>query len=156
MAPVRDVYFFGHSNGGFMSYRMACDHADRITAIGSLAGSDAWTECTPSQPVSVLQVHGDMDDTISYDGVNLGYPSAPDAAARWAALGGCADTTTPGDALDIDTGLDGAETTVANYETGCTDADASLWTIVGGAHLPAFTGGPFSAELLSWLDARRR
>ena len=27
------VYFFGHSNGGFMSYRMACEHADKIAAI---------------------------------------------------------------------------------------------------------------------------
>src|SRR5580700_7872847 len=31
------VYFVGHSNGGFMSYRMACDHAGDIAAIASLA-----------------------------------------------------------------------------------------------------------------------
>src|SRR5262245_36815191 len=29
----RRIYVTGHSNGGFMSYRMACDHADQIAAI---------------------------------------------------------------------------------------------------------------------------
>ena len=35
----------GHSNGGFMSYRMACDHADRIAAI---AASPARCRTDPS------------------------------------------------------------------------------------------------------------
>jgi membrane protein implicated in regulation of membrane protease activity len=38
--PTR-VYFVGHSNGGFMAYRMACEHATEITAIVSLAGAGA-------------------------------------------------------------------------------------------------------------------
>jgi polyhydroxybutyrate depolymerase len=33
------IYLVGHSNGGFMSYRMACVHADVIAAIASLAGA---------------------------------------------------------------------------------------------------------------------
>ena len=71
------VYFIGHSNGGFMSYRMACELSDRIAAIVSLAGSDfiGDMDCVPTQPVSVLQVHGDMDETIGYAGT-AGYPSA--------------------------------------------------------------------------------
>jgi len=32
------IYFAGHSNGGFMSHRMACDHSDRIAGIMALAG----------------------------------------------------------------------------------------------------------------------
>jgi len=34
---TKRVYFVGHSNGAFMSYRMACDHADIVTGIMSLA-----------------------------------------------------------------------------------------------------------------------
>jgi pimeloyl-ACP methyl ester carboxylesterase len=34
----RRVYLVGHSNGAFMSFRMACDHADIITAIAALNG----------------------------------------------------------------------------------------------------------------------
>ena len=33
------LYFVGHSNGGFMSYRMACDHADGIAAVVSISGA---------------------------------------------------------------------------------------------------------------------
>ncbi len=64
------VYVMGHSNGGFMSYRMACDVADRVAAIASVAGA-TWADpskCTPSEPVSVLQVHGTADEGIRYDG----------------------------------------------------------------------------------------
>ncbi|MFD0744981.1 alpha/beta hydrolase family esterase [Phytohabitans flavus] len=32
--PAR-VYFVGHSNGGFMALRMACEHADRVAAVAS-------------------------------------------------------------------------------------------------------------------------
>ena len=158
LAPIRDVYFFGHSNGGFMSYRMACEHADRISAIASLAGADFLTEaeCGASQPVSVLQVHGDMDTTIPFTGTAGAYPSAPDNVARWAGYAGCDDTVTVGDALDLDNGLAGAETTVERRDTGCTGADAALWTIVGGSHIPALTGGDFPTLLLEWLDAHGR
>lgn len=158
LAPIRDVYFFGHSNGGFMSYRMACEHADRITAIGSLAGSGFATEaeCGATQPVSVLQIHGDMDETIPYAGVTAAYPSAEAMVDRWAARAGCTDEVTAGDPLDLDQTVAGAETTVADRVTGCSGADASLWTIVGGSHIPDVTSGPFSQLLLEWLDRHRR
>ena len=64
------VYVMGHSNGGFMSYRMACDAAERIAAIASVAGA-TWADtskCNPSEPVSVLQVHGTADVAVKYDG----------------------------------------------------------------------------------------
>jgi polyhydroxybutyrate depolymerase len=67
--PAR-VYLVGHSNGGFMAHRMACERSSRIAAIVSLAGV-TWDEpaaCDPSAPVAVLQVHGDADTTIRYEG----------------------------------------------------------------------------------------
>lgn len=33
------VYLIGHSNGAFIAYRMACEHAADVTAIVSLAGA---------------------------------------------------------------------------------------------------------------------
>ena len=50
----RRVYIVGHSNGGYMAYRMACDHAELITAIVSLAGAmfRDLTRCRPARPVS--------------------------------------------------------------------------------------------------------
>ena len=60
----------GHSNGGFMSYRMACDHADLVTHVGALAGSSFFEEgrCAPVRPVSVFNIHGTWDLVIRYTG----------------------------------------------------------------------------------------
>ncbi|MGE0785502.1 MAG: PHB depolymerase family esterase [Sandaracinaceae bacterium] len=157
-AQISDVYFFGHSNGGFMSYRMACEWADRVSGIASLAGSDFFseTDCVPSQPVSVLQIHGDMDATIPYDGVALGYPSAPDVVLRWADRASC-DTAagTMGTPVDFETNLAGAETTPLDYETGCAGAEASLWTIEGGSHIPT-VNREFTPAVIDWLIAHAR
>lgn len=160
LAPISAVYFVGHSNGGFMSYRMACESSERISAIASLAGSDfnGDMDCEPSQPVSVLQIHGTMDGTIAYDGSmeRGGYPSAPAAAERWATRAGCDLTAaTAGANLDLTSGVDGAETETLDYQVGCSGAEVSLWTLVDGGHIPAITRD-FAPALLEWLDARAR
>src|SRR5947209_11971209 len=67
------VFFVGHSNGAFMSHRMACDSAARVAAIVALAG-DVWqdaSKCNPSEPVAIAQVHGDADTLVPYDGQGL-------------------------------------------------------------------------------------
>ena len=60
------IALFGHSNGGFMSYRMAHDRSGIISAIASLAGADQGG--SPTNPVHVLQIHGTADTVIAYDG----------------------------------------------------------------------------------------
>jgi polyhydroxybutyrate depolymerase len=56
------VYLFGHSNGGFMSYRLAHEHGGAIAAIASLAGADqSRPRPAPPEPVHVLQIHGTAD-----------------------------------------------------------------------------------------------
>src|ERR1700722_8162135 len=64
------VYVAGHSNGGFLALRLACDLAPRIAAAVSVAGA-AWkddTRCRLEAPVSVLQVQGDADPLIHFGG----------------------------------------------------------------------------------------
>ena len=119
------VFFVGHSNGGFMSHRMACDHADKVAAIVSLAGAQFsdLSKCTPSGPVAVLEIHGTADDTILFGGGETipghAYPGAATTISDWASLDGCsatADTSSP--ALDLERVLAGKETTVTKYATG--------------------------------------
>lgn len=62
------IFAAGHSNGGIMSYRLACELSDRIVAIGLQAGSLGIDECEPSQPVSVLHLHGTADMNHPIDG----------------------------------------------------------------------------------------
>lgn len=153
------VYLIGHSNGGFMSYRMACEHADRIAAIASLAGA-TWfdpNDCTPSGPVHTLQIHGTIDGTILYAGgliAAVDYPGAVATTETWANYNACSlvpDTSPP--PLDLDSSLSGNETTVARYATGCDDGGSSeLWTINGGGHVPALSSS-FNDEVVDWLLA---
>ncbi len=157
---ARRVYFVGHSNGGFMAYRMACEHAGQITAIVSLAGAAGSNaaSCKPQRPVSVLQIHGTADRTILFDGgANFGnaYPSAAASLARWRGHDGCGDQPdTSAAALDLDTTLAGAETTVTAYRTGCRDATTvALWSIKDGSHVPALSAG-FAPAVADFLLAQ--
>src|SRR5260221_19774 len=54
------IYLLGHSNGGFMVHRLACDLSSRVAAVVSLAGMtwDDAGKCAPTDRVSVLQMHG--------------------------------------------------------------------------------------------------
>ncbi|GAA1718742.1 hypothetical protein GCM10009809_13260 [Isoptericola hypogeus] len=150
--PAR-VAVVGHSNGGFMAYRMACDHADLVTVAVSLAGAMPADDgaCSPSEPVTVVQAHGTADTVIAFDGGGTpggDYTSAPGSAAAWARLDGCADE--PRDAagaLDLDTGLAGAETSVASYAGCAAGARVELWTIDGGSHSPSL-GDAFAHGVL--------
>ena len=149
------VGLIGHSNGGFMSYRLACEASDVFSGLVSIAGSVHWdaTACAPTQPVSVLQVHGDKDGTIGYLGDTGAYPSAQISVERWAGYNGCTAEPAAGTAVDIDTGLAGAETAAQDF-SGCNDDTAvSLWTIVGGGHIPAFTGGAFAELAVKFLQS---
>jgi polyhydroxybutyrate depolymerase len=136
------VFVIGHSNGGFMAQRLACDDADVVAGVVSLAGAaDDSGACLPQTGVSVLEVHGTNDETIAYDGGAfgpVGYPGAIETAELWASLNGCQllgiDDPTR---LDLDANLAGAETTVTRYDQDCVDGSTvELWTAAGGTHVP--------------------
>src|SRR6185295_5222148 len=62
------VFASGHSNGAIMSYRLACELADKIVAIAVQAGTLFVDECAPSHHVSVLQIHGTADENLPING----------------------------------------------------------------------------------------
>ena len=139
----RRVFLVGHSNGGFMSYRMACDHADAIAAVVSLSGATFLdpADCSPGGPVHTLEIHGTADGVIQYDGGCLPpgcYPGAVETTEQWASYDGCSlDPDTSHPPLDLDEGIPGDETLVTRYGDACVPGgSAELWTIVGGAHTP--------------------
>jgi polyhydroxybutyrate depolymerase len=153
------VYFVGHSNGGFMSYRMACDHADKIAAIVSLAGA-TWADdskCQPSEPVAVAQIHGTADDTVLYPGGKFGgvlaYPGALQDVQLWAAHDGCNATPSDGGKKDLEASIAGQETDVSIYGEGCKPGGhVELWTVNGGGHIPSITQ-EFRTDVFDFLDA---
>jgi polyhydroxybutyrate depolymerase len=142
--PAR-VYVAGHSNGGFFSHRLACELAPRIAAAVSLAGAQ-WSDpsrCHASEPVSVLEIHGDADDIVRYGGGRIFdlpariYPGALETTADWARLDGCGDRPEPvGARFDFDADVAGADTTRLSYPGCRAGVSVELWTEAGGGHLP--------------------
>ena len=85
--PVIDnkrIYAAGYSNGGFMSYYLACN-SNKFAAIGSVAGTmldDSYQSCNAQFPTAMINIHGTDDFDVPYDG-NSYYPSIPDVVDWW-------------------------------------------------------------------------
>lgn len=98
------IYATGISNGGFMAFRLACDLADAVAAIASVAAPDGTTACQPSAPVPILQIHGTADALVPYGGgepditranpfVNFSVRSITETVERWTTLNDCGTAT---------------------------------------------------------------
>ncbi len=154
------VGLIGHSSGGFMTLTMACEASHLFTSAINLAGSTFvdFERCEPAEyRVSLLNVHGDQDDTVFFEGLEGGYLSAPAVAERYAMLAGC-DINNPvaGPDIDLVESIAGAETS-STYWPGCLDgAEVEFWRINDGPHIP----GPWVPEGLDayvdWLLDRGR
>lgn len=86
------VYATGMSNGGIMSYTLACT-TDLFAAIGPVAGTQL-NACSTAHPVSVMHIHGTADELVPYRG-GPGYsvingPPVPDVNAFWRNVDQCA------------------------------------------------------------------
>ncbi|MDD9888775.1 MAG: prolyl oligopeptidase family serine peptidase [Gammaproteobacteria bacterium] len=151
------VYLVGHSNGGFMSYQMAYRHSDSIAAIASLAGATHLEDRdAPANPVHILQIHGTDDTTIEYGGGDIQgnvYPSAMETVTQWADYNGCSTEGAERELRDLESNLEGHESSVLLFELGCAAGGSSeLWTIQNGSHVPRVSES-FSAQVVEWLYA---
>lgn len=159
------IHLAGHSCGGAMSQRMACDHADLIAGIACYAG---YMELDPelrrpSEPVNVLVLHGTADDIVAYGGGVGGKGDVWGArglavARNWAAYNGGAGAvwdTQP--VLDLDLTLPGLDSTVLRYTTCPPGGAVELWTINGGTHIAWLYDetrrSQFQYGLIDWLLA---
>lgn len=112
------VYMMGMSNGGYQSHRMGCELADRVAAIGPVAGLLLFQGCSPTKPMPVMMVNGTSDSLSQYQYVASG-------VNFWKNKNQCTTMTTTyqnGDATCVTHG-------------GCTGgADVVLCTIQDGGH----------------------
>lgn len=121
----RRVFATGFSNGGFMSYRLACEAADTFTAVAPGSGGiqPDVTTCVPSQHVSVLDIHGTADPLVPY---SLQKPSLDQLA--WA--NGCSVTTSPSTMP-----TSGGDTTCITYGGCANGVEVTGCTIQNGGHV---------------------
>ena len=154
-----------------MTYRMACESADLIAGIASLAGGTFLdsSRCAPSQPVNILHIHGTADDTVFYAGGALGttafflsnmppFPGALQTVQFWAGYNGARDPVTDSaPSMDLDLNVPGLDTVITRYTNHPPGAAVELWTINGGSYVPTLYSGRSSSEfalrVIDWLFA---
>jgi polyhydroxybutyrate depolymerase len=64
------VYFTGFSNGGMLSYRLACEMSERVAAVASVSGSAVIDlgQCRPAHAIPLMHVHGTADEIVPFSG----------------------------------------------------------------------------------------
>lgn len=131
------VYACGMSNGGFFSYKLACDLPDRIAAVASVTGSMLGSEiaiCNPGLQTPVMQIHGTEDPVVLYGGTpNVSEPIS-DVIEHWKSLNNCDDApqeefSYPDIATDDSSTADRIEYTLCDG-----DREVVLIRVNGGGH----------------------
>ncbi|MFZ1333057.1 MAG: T9SS type A sorting domain-containing protein [Flavobacteriales bacterium] len=136
------VYSTGMSNGGFMSYDLACFRSDRFAAIASVTGSmltSRLANCNAVHPTPVMQIHGTADPTVNYVG-GSGIEGIEDLVQHWVQFNNCSGTPTIIDLPDIST-TDGCTAQHYVYSGGDYGSTVEFFKVIGGGH--TWPGSPF-------------
>lgn len=129
------VYSTGMSNGGFMSYELACELGNRITAVASVTGamtSNNITSCNPPNPTPAMQIHGTSDATVLYNGGG-NQASIPDVVDFWVNHNNCDNTPIQTNVPDNDPN-DGCTAEQYLYQNGDFGSTVELFKVIGGEH----------------------
>jgi polyhydroxybutyrate depolymerase len=129
------IYSTGMSNGGFMSYHLACEMSDRIAAIASVTGTmniNQPATCSPAHPMPVMEIHGTADATVPYNG-NIIFGTTPAAVAYWVNYNECESTPAITSIPDTDGG-DGCTAEHQVYTGGNNGSSVEHYKIINGEH----------------------
>ena len=154
-ADQNRVMLIGHSNGGFMSHRMACGAGDILHTIVNFAGATYgdFNDCNNTGTPNIINVHGTNDGTIDYNGGDIfgePYASSPDGAAYWANRSGCDEISTQMGTMDLVNG-DGNNETTQLQHLDCEQGNrVTLWKLDGIGHGPTFTDGSLINAAFDW------
>lgn len=155
------VYSCGMSNGGIMSYYLACNLPNRITAIASVTGSmlKTWFTCAPNRPFPVMEIHGDADATVNYNG-DATFAPIDSVVKKWRVHDNC-NFTIPMSVANIST-TDNSTAMNYLYTGGAGGATVELFKVIRGSHswpgaLPfiANTNQDFNASVEIWRFFRQ-
>ena len=89
------IYSTGMSNGGFFSFHLACNLSASFAAVASVTGSmttSTFDSCNPRKPTPVMQIHGSLDFTVPYKGLDtLNMKPIMDVMEYWKVSNACDD-----------------------------------------------------------------
>ncbi len=163
LVDTNAVFCTGMSNGGFMSYDLACQMSQKIAAIASVTGSMIDTHlnnCNVVNTMPVMQIHGTLDGTVPYNGI-LNFTPIEDLVEYWLQYNNCEPvpivTQVPNTNI-----LDNCTAEHYVYPNGNDGAEVEFYKIIGGGH--SWPGAPvnlnttnmdFSASAEIWRFFRK-
>ncbi len=136
------LYVTGISNGGMMSYRLACDAADEFAAAAPVAANlsvELAPHCQPARAIPLLIMDGTDDPIMPWKGGTIRVLwmargtvlSVEDSAARWLSLDHCAAFAP----LPVMTADPPDGTSAAPRVAHCAgETEVRLYEIRGGGH----------------------
>ena len=136
-----NTFSTGMSNGGDISYLLACEASTIFKAIGPVSGvmmEWIYDSCEPERPMPVLEIHGTNDDISKWDGDledqdGWGpYVGINTAIRFWSELNNC-DSVIEDTLVDINTS-DGSYIATEKYQNGFNDNEVWLYKIINGGH----------------------
>ena len=129
------IYSTGMSNGGYMSYKLACGLSNRIAAIASVTGSMniGWfNNCNPTHPIPVMEIHGTADPTVSYNASSY-TESMSSIMAFWAHFNNCNATSIVTNVPNTNL-IDGCTAEHQLWEDGNNGVEVEHYKIIDGEH----------------------
>jgi polyhydroxybutyrate depolymerase len=150
------VYATGFSNGGIMSYRLACEASDIFAAIAPVSATLQFDGCNPDHPVSIIHIHGTEDKHLPFKGgqgveslAGVDFNSVAESLSFWIQKNQCpsrADQKNDGEIIHL------------AYAHCYENTAVELYEILGGGH--AWPGserpaGPFGDEPTRIISASR-
>jgi len=132
---LQRVYSTGMSNGGYMSFLLACQLSDKIAAIASVTGSmtpQTYDACNPQHPTPILQIHGTTDGVVPYNGGNW-TKSIDDVIAYWVDFNNANSTVSAQDFANNNI-LDGSTVERQTYEVEESNVLVEHFKVTGGGH----------------------
>jgi polyhydroxybutyrate depolymerase len=106
---AKRIYATGCSNGGGMSYKVACEAADVIAAVAPVdfdcvVGPDnvpSCGGCNPARPISEIQFRATGDFAVNYEGgpapipQGMDFPGAQQNLSDWGEINSCTGAAAP-------------------------------------------------------------
>ncbi len=129
------IYSTGMSNGGFFSYKLACELSDLIAAIASVTGTmnaNQTATCDPEHPMPVMEIHGTADETVQYAGTFL-FASVESVLQYWIEFNDCNPVGNVESIEDTDP-TDGSTVEHQLYTNGTLGAEVEHYKIINGGH----------------------
>ena len=129
------IYSTGMSNGGYMSFLLACQLSDKIAAIASVTGSmtpQTFDACNALHPTPVLQIHGTTDGVVPYEGAIWTKP-IEDVIAYWVDFNNASSSASTQDFVD-NNGSDGSTVERQTYTVEGSNVLVEHFKVTGGGH----------------------